>query len=157
MSDRDERAVVKIRNYTSQVSAARSVMEIEGMLVEFGAANISKSYGKDAKLEAIVFEIKNPLNPEQLFSVKLPAHIEAMKDAIRGIHPGWYTNKISEQAERTAWRLMFEWTQIQLALISMKQAQPLEIFMPYIYDKQRKGTFFELASADHFKALPAPE
>ena len=145
---------MKIRNYTSEVPAARSVGRIEALLVEFGAKNISKAYDDHKTLEAIMFDLPRP--DGNSFAIKLPAHVEKMVPEIQKLHPRWQLWEVKEQAERTAWKLMTEWVEIQLSLIQMQQAEPLEIFMPYVYCRQRERTYYELVALNGFKALPEP-
>ncbi|GAG95531.1 unnamed protein product, partial [marine sediment metagenome] len=47
---------------------------------------------------------------------------------------------------RVAWRIIKDWTHAQLSLIASGQAQPLEIFLPYMFDG--KLTFFEKFEAN---------
>lgn len=148
---------MKIKNYTSQVPAFRSIAEIDQILVEFGARNISKTYSKSKKLESIMFELPNPLDSRQFYTVKLPARLDAVKHAIATTRPGWSDVDLEGQAERTAWRLMLDWVKVQLSLVSMEQVEPLEVFMAYIYNHSKQATMFELASQNHFKALPEPK
>lgn len=60
--------------------------------------------------------------------------------------------RIQEQAERTAWKLVQDWIEVQVSMIVMKQAESLEVFMPYIWDGRQ--TYFEYSRAQQFKALP---
>ncbi len=61
---------------------------------------------------------------------------------------------IRAQAERTAWKNLLEWVEIQLLLIRLEQVEFMEVFLPYIYDGRRKATFYELTRDSGFKMLP---
>jgi hypothetical protein len=55
---------------------------------------------------------------------------------------------LREQAKRTAWRLLWDWTAVQLSLIEMRQADLLQVFLPYIIIGE--STFYkQLTTAKH--------
>lgn len=136
---------LKLVNYTSEVPAARSIMEIEELLFKAGATNISKS-ATGGMVEAIIFAL--PVGPEyQVF--RLPINVGAVQRVLRETkshHP-----KDKHQAERVAWRILKDWVQIQVAMIQLEQAQALEVFLPYLWNG--KQTFFQSWSAG--LALPS--
>ena len=59
---------------------------------------------------------------------------------------------IYEQAARTAWKLVQDWIEVQVSMIVMKQAEFLEVFLPYVWDGRQ--TYFESVKSGAFKALP---
>ena len=144
-----------IKNYTSTVPAARSVAYIEQKLVDYGASNIVKRYDAQKKLVAIVFQIPRG---EQLFPVILPARLAAvektLRKAVRRPRPGT-EEKIREQAERTAWKILQDWVDVQFSMIALEQAEFLEVFLPYLYDPRRDQSFFEVMRDNGFKQLAA--
>jgi hypothetical protein len=105
-----------IKNYTSQVPANRSVNHIEDRLIAHGAINILKLY-EDKKLSGIAF-IVNVNGKEMPF--RLPARIDRVEKQLRGSvcrpRPGTM-DRIANQAERTAWRLLADWIDVQMSLI----------------------------------------
>jgi hypothetical protein len=62
--------------------------------------------------------------------------------------------RLQDQAQRTAWKIVHEWVHIQLSMIQLGQAQPLEVFMPYIFDTRSQQTLFQVFEKNNFKALP---
>jgi hypothetical protein len=131
-----------IRNYTSSVPPERSVNHIEKVLVAHGARNIMKTYTPDAKLGGLSFVIS--LNGgERPF--KVPARIDRVEARLKAIvkKPRRGTMaRISEQAERTAWKILADWVDIQMSLVDLDQAEFLEVFLPYV-QIGREQTFFE--------------
>ena len=63
--------------------------------------------------------------------------------------------KIPAQAERTAWKILSDWVEAQMAMIELAQVEFTEVFMPYLYNHQKQETYFEMIKARGFKALPA--
>lgn len=144
-----------IKNYTSTVPASRSVNRIEELLVRHGAKNILKIYDNDHRLVSVAFiMIMKDTGNEMPF--KLPARVDKVESKLRGSikKPRKGTlNKVSEQAERTAWRLLSEWVEIQLSLVELDQAEFIEIFMPYIYDHAKQQTYYDKIKSNNYRGL----
>ncbi len=140
---------MNIKNYTSTVPVARSIQRIEEKLVTFGASDIMKSYD-DKTLTAIRFIYT--VNGKKI-PFELPARVEAVErvllKAVRRPQPGT-KERIKEQAQRTAWKIISEWVEIQLSLILLEQAEFAQVFMPYIYFPERKQTFYQIAKNSNF-------
>ena len=131
----------KIKNYTSSVPAERSVMLIEGVLIDIGATNIMKEYDNKT-LEAISFSILQANGVRIPF--RLPAKVESVKRLLRCS---------SEQATRTAWKNVYEWVQLQAVMIKLEQVETVEVFMPYIYSMKHGKTLYELSKDTGFQKL----
>lgn len=126
----------RIKNYTSTVPAHETIGVIEQLLLLAGAVAILKEYVA-GKVFAISFKLKVewgempiqlPANAGKVFDVFL-----AEKKATgRGIVTISQKEKMAEQAERTAWKLMEDWVRVQLSLIRMKQADAAQVFLPYL-------------------------
>lgn len=145
-----------LKNYTSEVSASRSIAWIEGKLARHGASQILKEYGKDGRLTSIAFIIETK-GIEMPF--RLPARIaeceKMLKGEVRRPRPETY-KRIAEQAERTAWKIMADWVDAQMAMIELAQVDLLEVFLPYLFDRSSRQTFYQSLQAKGFqKALPA--
>ena len=141
-----------IKNYTSQVPSKRSVQHIEDRLVNHGAKNILKLFEK-TKLIGIAFIIN--VNGKEI-PFRLPARIDRVEKQLKGFikRPRAGTlDKITEQAERTAWRLLADWVDVQMSLIELDQVELIEVFMPYIYDVKNEQTFFEKMKNNGFTLL----
>lgn len=139
-----------IKNYTSKVPAVRSISHIEEKLVAHGAQSIVKQY-KEGKVAAVSFflDIDGRLIPFRL-PVKTDAVLKILKEEIR--HP-----KIEDQAERTAWKIISDWVDIQMALIDLKQAEMAEIFMPYMWSEKLGQSYYRIASERGFGLLEVPK
>jgi hypothetical protein len=60
--------------------------------------------------------------------------------------------RLRAQAARTAWKLIQDWVELQMALIKMRQAEFLQVFLPYVWNG--KKTFYTALKEQNFKLLP---
>lgn len=123
-----------IKNYTTEVPAERSILEIEKLLTLFGAVAIIKEYDADGRVHSLTFKL-------QTDAFKLPANVEGVKkvlyEGVRYPHSSDGAKRRNEKSCRVAWRILKDWTHAQLSLIASGQAQPQEIFLPYMYDGKK--------------------
>ncbi len=133
----------KMKNYTTEISADRSILEIEKLLTLFGAAAIIKEYTADGKVHSLMFKLAND-------AFKLPANVNGVKEILykgtRSHHSSDGAKRREDRSYRVAWRIIKDWTHAQLSLIASGQAQPQEIFLPYMFDG--KTTFFQRFEAE---------
>ena len=143
-----------LKNYTSTMPVSRSISYIEIKLAQNGAREILKLYNKSGQVTGICFNI--PLNGRDMF-YKLPAKIaECEKVLIANLSPRARPEtkkKISQQAERTAWKILSDWVEAQMAMIELSQVEILQVFLAYVYDHQKQQTFFEQIKEKKYKAL----
>ena len=142
-----------LKNYTSKIPVSRSISSIEAKLVYHGANNILKEYDKEKQLTGICFnlEIEGRVVP-----FKLPARVEKCYKVLwAGVRrPTTGTQKrVKEQAERTAWKILSDWVDIQMSMIELQQTEMMEVFLPYLYDYQNKMSLFEKLKEKKFKGL----
>lgn len=141
-----------VKNYTSSVPASQSVKHIEDILIRNGATLINKMI-ENGKLSGIAFVVS--INGSDL-PFRLPARIsnveKVLKAKIKRPRNGTMEN-ISAQAERTAWKLLSDWVDIQCSLIELQQVKFTEVFLPYVYDPSSKQTFFEKLEENNFRQL----
>jgi len=143
-----------LKNYTSQVSASRSVAYIEACLTKNGARQILKEYDHNGQIDSICFIV--PVDGVDM-PFKLPARISECERVLRAnisrrARPETI-KKIPKQAVRTAWKILSDWVEAQMAMIELAQVELTEVFMPYIYNIQLKQTYFEMIKGKGFKAL----
>jgi hypothetical protein len=146
---------MNIKNYTSTVEASRSMARIEDLLVEIGATNINKQY-QDKICTGITFLLYDQ-QLQQTIAFHLKAQVEECftilwKEVKR---PQANTKSIlQQQANRTAWKILSDWTEIQCSMILFGQAKPLQMFLPFVYDIKSNQTFFEKIKDGDIKLLP---
>lgn len=147
---------MNIKNYTSSVPADKSILHIERILIEIGATSIAKEY-QNGKVDAISFAVKSPTG-EGVVPFKLPARKEPIKRLfLQGYRRPSQSQITSceQQAERTAWKNVKEWVELQATMIKLEQVEFMEVFMPYVYNLKNGKTFFELMKDSSFKQLTA--
>ena len=145
---------MNIKNYTSTIEAARSMSKIEELLVEIGATNINKQYA-----DKICIGITFLLFDVQLQQT-LPFHLKAQVQEcftvlwqdIKRPRPETRT-AIHQQANRTAWKILSDWTEVQCTMILLGQAKPLQMFLPFMYDLKTNETLFDKVSSGKVKLL----
>lgn len=143
---------MKIKNYTSGMPIDRTVSKIERLLVSAGASDILKNY-TDEQLTGISFQIKIE---GKLVPFKLPAKVDACFNAMWGEvkRPRKETEKkLKNQAERTAWKIVCDWVEVQISMIKLNQAEIMEIFLPYIWIPKFNQTFYGQLKENNFKQL----
>ncbi len=142
-----------LKNYTSSVAANISIMKIEKCLINHGAKQIAKDYHDN-----ITVGIKFVMNIEGRDTIfSLPARIDRCKQVFIEQRVNRISNeamkKITAQAERTAWKIVLDWVEAQMAMIDLAQIEMLEVFLPYVYVAESDQTFFEVLKEKKFKAL----
>jgi hypothetical protein len=114
---------------------------IEELLVEIGATNINKQY-KDKICLGITFLLFDP-QLQQTLAFHLAAQVEECFTVLwkQVKRPQSNTrDMLMKQASRTAWKILSDWTEIQCTMILLKQAKPLQMFLPFVYDLQSNET-----------------
>ena len=146
---------MKLKYYTSLISPEKSIIQIEKKLVEIGASHIAKSY-ESGHLSGIMFQVQNKDRP---MSFKLPANVGLVTDMMLSDikRPRCGTeNRIREQAERTAWKLLLDWVEVQASMILIGRREVVEVFLPYLYDFQKDETLYQKLISGGFKQLLPP-
>jgi len=148
---------IKIRNFSTGVGVSQTIAEIEKILLAIGAESIVKQYHGDSRVKSIAFQIQ--INEEKK-GFMLPANVENVITIFKIYQAEWHLPKdefkLKEQAERVAWRIIKDWLHAQLSLIQVGQAQPEQIFLPYMWDGKR--TLYEALKERNFNlALPERE
>ena len=146
---------MNIKNYTSTVPASTSISRIQKVLVELGATDISMKYDPTTKiLVAISFRIV--ITGQMPMFFQLPAKVapcfEVLWKEVKRPQPDT-KRKTFEQAERTAWKIVSDWVEIQAAMILLEQAETLQIFLPYVYNPENDTTFYHQLKESKFKLL----
>lgn len=131
----------------------QSISYIERELVMNGARNIVKKYDDKGRAIAVIFQLEKYGIPQ--IPIFLPAKVEACEkillESVRKPQSGTL-QRMKEQAERTAWKIVYDWVVIQMSMVRLGQAEMMEIFLPYamINDKQ---TFYQYMASNNFKML----
>jgi hypothetical protein len=142
------------RQYT-EIEATKTIAEIQQMLSEAGAEAVLLEY-KDRRAVAVSFRIQSEYG---LISFQLPARVEQATRLMTRNRRIRNPAKWQLQAERTAWRVIWDLVDAQLATVKLGLTAITEVFLPYAQDSQG-GTLYERMRATRFAALlppPKPE
>lgn len=143
---------MNIRNYTSSVPVINSINFIEHRLSTAGASHIAKFYEGNRPVGMIFQIIQNNIP----LTFKLPAKSESvfnvLYNAVKRPRPST-KETIRMQSDRTAWKILSDWVDIQVTMIQLEQAEFAEVFLPYFYDQKSNKTLFEKVIANEIKLL----
>jgi hypothetical protein len=142
-----------MKNYTSTVPVERTISKIEQILARAGSLSVHKEY-HDGKVSALSFRL--PISENKDVTIRLPADVPAVERVLLSVvkKPRKETIKrISEQAARTAWKIMLDWIEVQISMIEMHQVEALQVFLPYVWDGNK--TLYAAFREGGFKMLPA--
>lgn len=136
-------------NYTTTVTAGRTIGQVQGLLVEAGASKIMTEYDEVGRANGIAFTVRTafgersymlPVNSERVFAVLCREKVS----------PRYQT---PEHAERVAWRIVKDWLEAQLAIIHTEMVTLDQVMLPYMASEGGR-TVYELYVEREQKALP---
>jgi len=148
-----------LANYTTTVSAEKSIGEIHGMLVSHGASHILTDY-KDGKPTGIAFIIATPYGEKPF---RLPANIDKvgvvlMKELQSSTRRRWDTQyqeqrkaKLTAQAAQVAWRILKDWVRAQMAILDTEMVTIDQVFLPYMEVGNQGKTLYEVMINHHLQ------
>lgn len=143
---------MNIRNYTSSVPVINSINFIEHRLASAGATHIAKFYEENRPV-GMIFQITHNNVP---LTFKLPAKslavFNVLFNAVKRPRPST-KETIRSQSDRTAWKILSDWVDIQITMIQLEQAEFTEVFLPYFYDLKTNKTLFEKVAANEINLL----
>lgn len=136
-------------NYTTTVPVARSIGQVQGLLVEAGARKVMTSYDHVGHAEGITFAVETGLG---LRTFTLPVSASSVLSVLvrDGVPPRYAT---PDHAERVAWRIVKDWIEAQLAIIRTEMVTLDQVMLPYMQARDGR-TIYDLY-LDQQLALPA--
>jgi hypothetical protein len=134
-------------NYSTSVSASRTVSEIQNKLAKAGARQILNEYGDGGVVTALSFRIQTRFG-EMAF--RLPANIHAVREVLRKEFPR--SRKAWDKAPDVGWRILKDWMEAQLALIATGMVTVEQVFLPYLQDN-RGETLYEAIEHKRFSGF----
>jgi hypothetical protein len=144
---------LNLKNYTSSVPVLNSISRIEHRLAQAGAPHIAKSYEGD-RPTGMIFQIpinnipmtfKLPAKTDNVFKYLIKQRSKPPKDSVLA--------SIKAQSDRTAWKILSDWIDIQISMIEVDQAESAEMFLAYAFDPASNLTLFEKIKRNGFKQL----
>jgi hypothetical protein len=124
-------------NYTTQVSALKTVAEVQAKLAKAGATETATSYA-DGRPVAVMFRGPTPFGPrEYVLPVDGDKVLAVLKQQPKV--PDRYKNL--DQAERIAWRILKDWLEAQLAIIETTMVTIDQVMLPYMRTEDGRTVF----------------
>ena len=123
-------------NYTTQTPTEQTISEIQKMLAGHNVTAFMTEYD-GPQVSSVSFKINIDDKP---MGFKLPCNWRAVqeifkqKNANRKRRNGRLEDRIDEsdaQAQRTAWRIIKDWVEAQLALVEVNLVTVPQVFLPY--------------------------
>lgn len=142
-----------ILNYTTQVPVSKTAAEIQEILRKHGATAVTNEYDS-GKIVGLSFEVtvnekvlafRLPVRPEPIATILLKQH----KRTAWGTELERRKKSTIEQAERTAWRILKDWIEAQMALIEVQMVKMDQVFLPYMIASNGK-TLYEIMAGSRF-------
>lgn len=140
-----------ILNYTTKISANKTIGEIQEVLVEHGAKKIVCDYADDKTPSSVTFGL---MMGDRMTYFALPANYNGVLKAMEkdpSIKRA-FCNK--DQAVRIAWRILKDWIEAQCAIIEAGLAEMPEVFLPYAVTKDGGTLYKEIKEGQHKLLLP---
>lgn len=133
-----------ILNYSTEISAERTIAEITKILVRQGATKITTDY-KNGMPSAVTFCLDiatsemtpqgRRYNTPMKMGFVLPANYEGVLRAMEKDAKVPRRSCTKEQAMRVSWRIVKTWIEAQCAIVEAGLAEMAEIFLPYAVTK----------------------
>lgn len=120
---------MEIKNYTTTINANKTIGEIQELLSKHGANAIMTEYN-NGEVIGLSFKI---MTPRGEMGVRLPANTDRVLQVLRNQRKK--NNQVRdtmEQATKTAWRIIKDWIDAQMAILETEMVEMEEIFLPYM-------------------------
>ena len=138
-----------LANYTTTVSATRTVAEIQDILVKHGAREILSNYSGDGVIESLSFIVQTPYGN---MGIRLPVNPDAVLRVLgRQRVPRHLQTR--EQAVKIAWRIIKDWVRAQMAILETEMVKKEQIFLPYMITPENR-TLYETMVDKRFFLKP---
>lgn len=115
-------------NYTTKISADKTIMHIQSLLAKAGAKAILANYDDSGNIIALSFQLDVNGN---LVGFKLPCSPEPVLLILQRDPEVKTRLKNKDHARNVAWRIVKNWIEAQLAIIETKMVKPEQVFLPY--------------------------
>ena len=149
--------MTSLKNYSTKISANKTIVEIEEILLQHGATDLWKTYGDKKDILSLTFAV--PTEHGKI-PFKLMINIEAVRQTIREQHHKGNARGISnataqdmEHARNVGWRILKDWVDAQMALVEVKMRKLEQVFLADIWDSHTGKTFFDVLVEKKFAGL----
>ncbi len=145
-----------LKNYTTEIPAQKTIGEIEEILVKYGATDTWKQYDEAGKITSLNFAVRTEFG-KMPFRLSIDAEVisvvlrEQAKQGLRGISrkQAWDI----EHARNVGWRIIRDWIDAQMAMVSLKMRKLEQIFLADAFDMRTEKTFFQILQDKKYPGL----
>lgn len=128
-----------ILNYTTKVPSEQTIGEIQKLLSRHGVLAMMTQY-EGRQVSAVAFEM---MIKDKKMAFKLPCNWRAVLEIFKNNPSARRSMRLrggtlEDQAIRTAWRVIKDWMEAQLALVDINMVTIPQIFLPYVIMKGGK-------------------
>jgi hypothetical protein len=124
-----------IANFSTTVTARKSIEEIQGILVRHGAKHILIDYEEEEPV-GLAFMIATPYGDT---GFRLLANIDAVQKVLNRQRVRSSVDR--QMAARVAWRILKDWVRAQVAILETEMVTIDQIFLPYMETKDGKTLY----------------
>jgi hypothetical protein len=142
-----------IKNYSTQVEAAKTCQEISLLLAAIGALRIQAEHDETQQPTALSLTYPVYGIPVRF---QLPCNIEGVRKCLQKQKGVSYSQQSSDHARNVAWRIVKNWVDAQLAIVDSGAVQMVEIFLPHAVQQDGKAMFALFDETYANKQLRAP-
>ena len=147
-----QKSYERIKNFSTSISVEKTISEIERMLAKYGATKIMKEFDDEGNPKVLAFMIASSKGE---LPIKLPIQVHKIMEIFKiQVNQGKLPRKYlrdKEQAYKVGWRIVKDWLDAQLTLLSINVVKIEEIFLPYIYDFNSGKTMFQAMEQKGFQ------
>lgn len=115
-------------NYTTKIDPIKTIAEIQQCLVKHGARKIITDYDATGMVTGVTFHIE--LEGQPMYFA-LPCNWQGVLAAMKKDKSIKSSFCNPEQAQRTGWRILKDWTVAQMSIIEAGLATLPEVMLPY--------------------------
>lgn len=120
---------MSLLNYTTKIDPDKTAMEIARILSSHGASAVLTEYDeKEGIVTAISFKLKMQ---DRELTFRLPCDWKPVFEVMQRDDKIPRQYKDQYQAVRTAWRIVKDWTEAQMALVETQMVSTAQVFLPY--------------------------
>ena len=142
-------------NYTTTIPVQKTIAEMQQMLIQAGALEISQRY-IDGAAVGLTFTAPTQYGPQQFI---LPVDVDAVRSVLlKGKPRAAKANSKPysyEQAERVAWRVARSWLEAQLAMIQIGLAKIDQIMLPYMHVGDQQTVYDKYLESQQYLQIEA--
>lgn len=118
-----------IRNYTTGIAVTKTTGDIQALLAGRGVTRMSTTFDPTGVPDGFLFEMTTDFGVREF---ALPVRVDGVHAALRPVTSLTKAQRTREHAARVAWRIVFDWLGVQLALIDAQMSSLEEVMLPYM-------------------------